>query len=178
MTFHVATQAKKLHVLAASLDRSYAVIFPHLTVTSRQTKQIYSFTCTDTYHIHACTHHFNYHVPREHGLHLHTAYIYILRIFITDLLRRTHVTNIYFPISLKIYLPFINAACEVRRDNCIHSNVRTVHSAAARRKRYVPLYRHFRTVSKYVRVSADALTAANRHARHGRRVLRVVNAAR
>jgi len=89
MTFHVATQAKKLHVLAASLDRSYAVIFPHLTVTSRQTKQIYSFTCTDTYHIHACTHHFNYHVPREHGLHLHTAYIYILRIFITDLLRRT-----------------------------------------------------------------------------------------
>ena len=31
-------------------------------------------------------------------------------------------------------------------------------------------------MSKYVRVSADALTAASRHARHGRRVLRVVNA--
>jgi len=93
MTFHVATQVKKLHVLAASLDHSYAAIFRHLTVTSRQTKQIYSSGCTDTYHIHACTHHFNYHIPREHGLHLHTAYIYILRIFITNLLRHVYSVN-------------------------------------------------------------------------------------
>jgi len=69
----------------------------------------------------------------------------------------------------------------------------TVHSAAYRRsmhaceltqraardKRHeLPLCRHFRTVSKYVRVSADALTAANRHARHGRRVRRVVQCVR
>jgi len=42
--------------------------------------------------------------------------------------------------------------------------------AAARRKQYELLYRHFRTESKYVRITADALTAANRHARHGQRV--------
>jgi len=39
MTFHVVTQAKTLHVLAASLDRSYVAIFHHLTVTSRQIEQ-------------------------------------------------------------------------------------------------------------------------------------------
>jgi len=35
MTFHVVTQVKRLHVSAASLDRSYVAIFHHLTVTSR-----------------------------------------------------------------------------------------------------------------------------------------------
>ena len=48
----------------------------------------------------------------------------------------------------------------------------------ARQAAHGPLCRHFRTESKYVRITADALTAANRHARHGRRVRRVVNAAR
>jgi len=41
-------------------------------------------------------------------------------------------------------------------------------------KRYELLYRHFRTESKYVRITADALTAGNRHVLYGQRVRRVV----
>ena len=39
-------------------------------------------------------------------------------------------------------------------------------TATGTRKQHEPLYRHFRTESKYLRITADASTAAKRHARH------------
>ena len=85
---------------------------------------------------------------------------------------RAHsMTNIYFPIFIKIHLPFINATCDativsiatytVQRsgpavDACVRADA-AARRAARGKQHELPLCRHFWTVSKYVRVSADAL---------------------
>ena len=61
----------------------------------------------------------------------------------------------------------------IRINACVRAD-----AASGTRKRHELLYRLFRTESKYVRITAVALTAANRHARHGQRVRRVVQCVR
>ena len=80
---------------------------------------------------------------------------------------QTVVKNIYFPnihqnlhalMHLRTYRSFCGGPAV---DACMRADAAA--RRAARGKRHeLPLCRRFRTVSKYVRVSADALTAANR----------------